>query len=66
MIYTVRYQAGTYSGYRTINANDEEEAIAKVRAKIRREMTLPMYSDSYKVVDSIGDEDCSSNESEEE
>jgi hypothetical protein len=58
MIYTIKYQAGTYSGIRTISANDEEEAIAKVRAKVRREMTLPMYSDSYKIIDTIGDEEC--------
>jgi hypothetical protein len=41
-----------------VNANDEEEAIAKVRAKVRKDMTLPMYYESYKVVDTIGDEDC--------
>lgn len=48
--YTVRYQAADYSGERTVWADDEEQAIAKVRAKIRREMSLPMYSDSYRVV----------------
>lgn len=51
-IYTVKYQAATYSGRRTVRAEDEEEAISKVKAQIRREMTLPMYSDSYKVIDS--------------
>lgn len=49
-LFTIKYQAGTYSGTRQVNAADEEEAIAKVRAKIRREMTLPMYSDSYRVI----------------
>ena len=60
MNYTVRYQAGTYSGTRTVTADDSEEAIAIVRARIRREMTLPMYSDSYSIVnsdDSDEDED---------
>lgn len=52
MRYTVKYQAGTYSGTRTVSAEDKEEAIAKVRGWVRREMTLPMYSDSYKVIDS--------------
>ena len=50
MQFTVKYQAGTYSGTRTVSAEDEEEAIAKVRRMVRREMTLPMYSDSYKVI----------------
>jgi len=56
--YTVRYQAATYSGTRTVKAEDEEDAICKVRAQIRKQMTLPMYSDSYSVVssDTIDDE----------
>lgn len=33
MIYTVRYYAGPYKGTRTVQANDEEEAIAKFAAK---------------------------------
>ena len=57
MTYTIRYQAGTYSGVRVVNANDEEEAIAKVKSKIRKDMSLPMYYESYKIVDTIGDED---------
>lgn len=55
MTYTVRYYAGPYSGNRTVNASDEEEAIEKVRGQIRREMTLPMYSDGYKIVSSSED-----------
>lgn len=55
MTYTVKYQAGTYSGTRTVNAEDSEEAIAKVRSWVRREMTLPMYSDSYRVVEANDD-----------
>lgn len=49
MVYTIKYQAGGYSGKRQVNAEDEEEAISKVRSWVRREMTMPMYSDSYQV-----------------
>lgn len=52
MTYTVKYTAGPYSGTRTVKAEDEDDAKNKVRAIIRREMTLPMYSDSYKIVSS--------------
>jgi len=55
--YTVKYQAGTYSGTRQVQADDEEQAIAIVRARIRKEMTLPMYSDSYKIVEREDEED---------
>jgi hypothetical protein len=48
--YTIQYYAGTYKGTHTVWADNEEEAIAKVRAWVRKEMTLPMYSDGYKVV----------------
>lgn len=51
MYYTVKYHAGTYSGTRRVSAEDGDEAIAKVRAWVRREMTLPMYSDSYRIID---------------
>ena len=50
-LYKVKYHAGPYEGVEQVAAYDEEEALAKVRAKIRRTMTLPMYSDSYRVVD---------------
>lgn len=50
MNYTVRYYAGTYEGERTVRAEDSEQAIAKVRAWVRKQMALPMYADSYKVV----------------
>ena len=55
--YKVKYYAGTYSGTRTVTAEDAEDAIAKVRAKIRGDMTLSMYSDSYKVVEVNDDDD---------
>jgi hypothetical protein len=50
--YTIKYQAATYSGTRTVKAEDGEEAINKVKAWVRREMTLPMYTDSYKIISS--------------
>lgn len=48
--YTVKYQAATYSGTRVVWADDEDHAIAIVRSKIRKEMTLPMYYEHYEVV----------------
>lgn len=57
MYYTVKYHAGTYSGTRTVSADDEEHAIARVRAMIRKDMSLPMYSDSYRIVDSDDEDD---------
>lgn len=51
MSYTIEYYAGTYRGRMTVDADDSEEAIAKARARVRREMSLPMYADGYKVVD---------------
>jgi len=52
MRFTVRYQAGPYSGERTVDADEDEHAIAKVRHAIRKEMSLPMYSESYRVISS--------------
>ena len=49
-LFIVKYQAATYSGTRKVWAEDEEEAINKVKAEIHRTMTLPMYSESYKVI----------------
>jgi hypothetical protein len=48
--FKVKYQAGSYFGTIAVNANCGDEAIAKVRTQIRREMSLPMYSDNYKIV----------------
>ena len=47
--YQVRYQAATYTGIRTVWAEDGEEAIAKVKQQIHREMTLPMYYEHYSI-----------------
>ena len=50
MTYKVKYQAGPYSGVRRVNADDAEEAIARVRALVRMQMSLVMYSESYKIL----------------
>jgi hypothetical protein len=50
MKYSIRYHAATYTGIRIVYADDPDEAIAKTRAAIRKQMTLPMYSDSYRIV----------------
>ena len=55
--FKVRYRAGTYSGTRTVWAPDEGAAIEKVKRAVRKEMTLPMYSDSYRIVDGSDDDD---------
>lgn len=49
--FTVQYYAGPYSGKRVVHAEDDEEAKEKVRRMVRKEMTLPMYTDGYKVID---------------
>jgi len=51
--YTVKYYAGPYSGTRTVTAEDPQEAIDQVRGWVRREMTLPMYADGYKIVNQV-------------
>ena len=55
--YTVKYTAGPYSGTRKVHAEDGQEAINKVRDWVRREMTLPMYSDNYRLQNSDDDID---------
>lgn len=55
MTYVVEYVAGSYSGTREVTAEDEEQALAIVRQRIRREMTFPMYSDSYKIIETKED-----------
>ena len=46
----VKYRAGTYEGTREVDTDDEDIALAKVKAWVHKEMTLPMYSESYKIV----------------
>lgn len=52
MTYTVKYQAGTYEGIKNVNAEDEDEdeAIAKVRAWVHKQMSIPMYYETYRIV----------------
>jgi len=50
MRYMVHYLAGPYEGNIDVYADDEDAAISGARAKIRRQMSLPMYSDVYRVV----------------
>jgi hypothetical protein len=45
--FRVRYVAGPYSGYREVDAEDAEQAEAVVRRWVRKEMSLPMYAESY-------------------
>ena len=49
--YTIEYQYATYSGTRTVYANDESEAIAKVWRMLSRDMTLSMAYKSAKVIE---------------
>lgn len=49
--YTIEYQYGTYSGQRTVWANDESEAIAKMWRMLSRDMTLSMAYQSAKVIE---------------
>lgn len=50
MLWTIRYQAATYTGTMSVHAEEQEHAIAKVKAKVRKMVSLPMYYESYKVV----------------
>ena len=52
MTYRVKYRAGTYEGVRTVNADDAEQAIAKVKGWVRKQTAIPMYAESYEVVES--------------
>ncbi len=53
--YIVRYQAGPYEGVEHVYAEDADHAIAIAKARVRKRMTLPMYSESYKVVDTLAE-----------
>jgi len=50
MTYEVRYQVGGYSGTRTVNANDADQAIAKVRAWASENCSLTPRYESFKVM----------------
>lgn len=48
--FLVHYQYGTYSGTETVWADDEDEAIAKARARLRSHMTLSTAYQSWQAV----------------
>ena len=49
MKWRVDYAAGPYQGYRIVTADDEAEAITKVKADVKKTMSLAMYAESYRV-----------------
>ena len=55
--FTVKYHAGTYPRTRSVSADDEEQAIAQVKAWVHRTMSLSMYSESYRIIDSRESDD---------
>jgi hypothetical protein len=55
--YIVKYVAGTYSGERFVVADHEFDALRQVRAWVRKEMTIPMYADSYRVREAEAQDD---------
>ncbi len=46
--FRVTYQYATYSGERTVLAEDSEQAVAIVKRELRPYMTLPMAYESYR------------------
>lgn len=52
MTYTIKYQYGTYSGTERVEAEDGEEAIAKMWGRFRRlgYLNLPMAYKSARVI----------------
>ena len=49
-IYKIQYQAGPYKGTIEVIADDGEIAMRIAKRKIRKQMSLPMYSESYKII----------------
>ena len=49
--FKVTWYAGTYHGSKWVTAEDREDAVRKVRALVRQEMTAPMYADGYQVTE---------------
>jgi hypothetical protein len=47
--FKVHWVAGSYAGVRKVQAEDGEEAKAKVRAWVRKQMAIPQYYESYRV-----------------
>lgn len=53
-IATVKYQLGTYKGTVDIpcDENDDNEIIiARAKGKLRKMKSMPMYSESYSIID---------------
>ena len=50
MTYTISYQYATYEGIEVIQAEDPEEAIAKLWRLLRKYMTLPMAYQRAKII----------------
>lgn len=51
MTFRIYYYAGTYEGERTVQAENGEHAVAIVRAWVRRQMSLTLYADGYKILE---------------
>lgn len=54
--YDVAYRAGAFSGERTVYAEDEEQAIAKVKTWVSRMMVIPVHSESYRIIKDESDQ----------
>jgi hypothetical protein len=55
--YTIQYNVATYSGQMTVTAKSTYYAIEKVKALARKALMLPMFSESYKVVSTVYNDD---------
>jgi len=49
--YTIEYCYGSYSGTRTVWADDSEEAVSKMWRELKPYMTLGMAYQSAKIID---------------
>lgn len=56
MTYRISWYSGEYSGTRTVNAEDADEAIRKVKAWVSAQRFMGLRSEGYRVVDA--DDDC--------
>ena len=48
-VFTIEYYAGPYKGTITVTAEDEEQAVVRGAARIRKQMTLSMYAAGYRI-----------------
>jgi len=56
--YTVKWYSGDYSGTRTVNAEDTNEALRKVKAWVSAQRFMGLRAEGYRVVDAGDDDDC--------